>query len=322
MNRRVLIFGWHNVESTWAFPSPPEVALAGMRRQFEFLARTAHVVDLSEAVGGLRGDSALPSRAAVITFDDGYRDNLELAAPLLTELGLPATFFLCPEFLSGTAEPWWERLGRAMTTTEKTRLEWQGSDLSLDGPAARDAVFGRLSADLKTIDESARQAAVSELVQQLGDGETERAVAMLDWHGAGRLSRLGFTIGSHSARHVILANETPEDQREDLRSARQRLESGLGIKVDLLAYPNGTTNDYSSDTITAAEEAGYRAAVTTTDGWNSRSTPRFELRRFVMYPEWGAKGFGVVPREPVRQLRKRLRRSRYLERGRSAMASS
>ncbi|MBV9660140.1 MAG: polysaccharide deacetylase family protein [Acidimicrobiales bacterium] len=307
MSRRVLIFGWHNVESTWCFPSSSGAGPTGMRHQFEALARVANVIDLPEAVRGLRGDTPLPPRAAVITFDDGYRDNLDLAAPLLSGMGLPATFFLCPDILSGAVEPWWERLGQAFTTTERLHLTWQQQSLGLTGPEARDLAFARVSKDVKGLDEPGRQAAVDGLVDQLLPGPSDRPpVAMLDWDGARELARQGFTIGSHSSRHVILANEEPEAQQEDLAGARHRLEAGIGVHVDLLAYPNGTESDFDSATVRAAVEAGYQAAVTTVPGWNGPGTSLWELRRFVMYPEWDWKGLGVVPRHAARVMKGRV----------------
>jgi peptidoglycan/xylan/chitin deacetylase (PgdA/CDA1 family) len=308
VSRAFLIFVWHNVRSTWGFPSDGDRGPIGMRRQFELLGRAANVVDLQDAVRALDGGPRLPSRAAVITFDDGYRDNLELAAPLLSGLGLPATFFLCPELLSGSIEPWWERLGRAFALSGTSRVEWDGGHLELDGPAGRISSFSRVSADVKRMDNTTRQSMLAELIARLEPPSgLDPAVPMMGWDEARQLVRLGFSVGSHSSRHAILANEPPSVQLSDLRQAKERLETGLGVDVGVLAYPNGTGADYNAATVEAAAAAGYRAAATTIPGWNTASTSRWELKRFVMYPEWGRKGFGIVPRQVVRSAKSRLR---------------
>ena len=68
---------------------------AAFQRQMEYLQQHYHVVSLGQLAAWLRGECELPTRAALITFDDGYRDNFSNAYPLLRSLGLPATIFLC-----------------------------------------------------------------------------------------------------------------------------------------------------------------------------------------------------------------------------------
>jgi peptidoglycan/xylan/chitin deacetylase (PgdA/CDA1 family) len=121
----------------------------------------------------------------------------------------------------------------------------------------------------------------------------------LDWDDARALVRHGVAVGSHSLDHAILANEAPEVQRDNLTRARRELETGLEISVDLLAYPNGTADDFDAITEEAAREAGYRYAVTTIPGWNSASTWPYRLRRFVVFPERGPLGLKSVAKRAV-----------------------
>src|SRR6185295_12149507 len=88
---------------------PPEA----FRAQMELLARELDPVDLGELVEGARAGS-VPERAVAVTFDDGYLDALETASPILAELGIPATFFVCTDGLDDPGEAWWDRLERAL----------------------------------------------------------------------------------------------------------------------------------------------------------------------------------------------------------------
>jgi peptidoglycan/xylan/chitin deacetylase (PgdA/CDA1 family) len=161
-----------------------------------------------------------------------------------------------------------------------------------------------ITAGMKRLDEPSRQGALQEVVAQaqVAIGDLPPGTPIMGWDGARTLAEMGFTIGSHSNRHSILANEPAEVQRRDLHDARLELSKGVGCDVDLLAYPNGKSDDFDLSTIEASRQAGYRAAVTTIQGWNDVTTDRFQLRRFVMYPEWQRKGFGIVPRHTVRRL--------------------
>jgi peptidoglycan/xylan/chitin deacetylase (PgdA/CDA1 family) len=312
MGRPLLVLGWHNVEPTWCFPAADGAGRRGLWRQLAFLARFANVVPLDEGLQALRAGRPLPPRAVAITFDDGYRDQLDVAVPMLERLRLPATFFLVPGLLDGDDRPWWEVLGWVFARATRQVVAWEGRTLGLRDDAERRACLVTVGELLKRRDRAAREQAVQELIDRCRPaGSPGDRARFLDWAGADELARRGFTTGSHSQHHAILSQESETEQRHDLAGSRKRLEQELDVPVDLLAYPNGTLLDYDDATMEAARAAGYAYAVTTVTGWNQPVTPRLELRRFVMQPERGTAGLSMVPLDPlwrrVRPLRDRGR---------------
>ncbi|MDQ6839900.1 MAG: polysaccharide deacetylase family protein [Actinomycetota bacterium] len=309
MSNRLLIFCWHNVEGTYGFPAPPGAGTAGLIRQFELLARFTNVVSLTDAIEAWEKRRRLPLRAVVLTFDDGYRDNLEVAAPILQRCGLPATFFLAPDLLDGIISPWWEELAWAMHFSSRRSLRWGEFNLSLES-SERARSYGVVVRGLKLLDEIERRRSVRALVNSLEpqDPAGSHRSPIMGWDEAQALQRQGFTIGSHSLSHSILARESACAQAEDLTRSRRALQEHLGCSADLLAYPNGDVGDFDHRTVQASVDAGYRAAVTTIQGWNRSGTPPMELRRFIMYPERGIAGFGILPLDLARRARRRLRR--------------
>jgi peptidoglycan/xylan/chitin deacetylase (PgdA/CDA1 family) len=295
----LLILGWHNVEGTWCFPSNPGQGSRGLAAQLRWVRRLGQVVDLGEALAMISDGRALPRRSIALTFDDGYRDNLSIAAPLLRQLELPATFFLVPSVLAGVTAPWWEALAAGFHMTSRSSLCWEDDLYSLVGSGKR-STYDAISAQLKCLDRVSRDSAVAEIVDLL---ELERGAEVeplfLDWDDARELVGQGVAIGSHSLNHAILANETPQVQREDLSEARRQLEARLEVPVDLLAYPNGTVDDFNVTTEEAARDVGYRCGVTTIPGWNSLSTPPYRLRRHVLSPERGPSGLKSVAKRAV-----------------------
>jgi peptidoglycan/xylan/chitin deacetylase (PgdA/CDA1 family) len=307
---RLLVLGWHNVEPTWFFPAAPGAGRAGLERQLAFLRRVASVVPLGDGLAALAAGRPLPPRAVALTFDDGYRDNLRLAVPILERLGLPATFFLVPGLLSRTTRPWWELVGWACGRAGPDRVEFEGRTVGLATPAARRKAAATVAELVKRRDRAARDAAVAELVARCQPAGTPGEDALfLDWEEAGRLAARGFAIGSHTLHHSILAEEPPAEQASDLELSRRRLQERLGVPVELLAYPNGTPADYDRTTIEAAARAGYAGAVTVVGGWNRPATPRYELRRFIQQPERGPAGLAIVPAEPLRRRLSSARRA-------------
>jgi peptidoglycan/xylan/chitin deacetylase (PgdA/CDA1 family) len=291
MASRLLVLTWHNVDASWSYPCRPGAGADGLARQLRLLARVATIVPLEAALDALTSGRPLPPRAVALTFDDGYRDTLDLAVPMLERLGLPATFFLVPGILSGEVAPWWETLGWAFATSRHAEISWGERRLPTRGRAGRRSL--RWAEErLKTLDRDGRDRAVARLCDRLEPpGTGDIGNLFLDWNGARELVRRGFAVGSHTMHHAILSRETDASRAHDLADSRNALETTLDVSARVLAYPNGSRDDYDVDTVRAAKRAGYTHALTVRPGLNGRATPDHELRRVVLEP---ASGFSSI----------------------------
>lgn len=286
MSGRLLVLGWHNATATYGFPAADGAAERGLAQQMKTLARVANVLPLEQALQRLSAGERLPARAVAVTFDDGYRDNLEVAVPVLEQLGLPATFFLVPRLLSGEVDAWWETIGWALQSSTRTSLAWEDLEVSLASKAARDDAYSQVVKRLKLRNQSAREQSMSELLALL-EPPGERPNLFMDWDGAHELVRRGFSVQSHTRSHVVLAQEDAEGQRRELTDARTELEQRLGIEISTIAYPHGGTQHYTAETVQIAAEAGYRWGVTTREAFTTSATAPLEIRRCLVYPERG-----------------------------------
>lgn len=288
-----MILGYHNVESTWFWPNRPGAGIAAFAQQMRVLDRIANVVPLEDALHALAGGRPLPPRAVALTFDDGYRDNLELAAPVLRRYGMPATIYLVPGFLSGEQHAWWERLGWAIGRARGRRVRLSGHDLVLGGDGNL-AALRAVETIVKRMTHDDRMRAVEQLVEDLRPGGAYRPDELfLDWDAARRLAPAGMTVGSHTLAHAILGRETAADQRADLRESRRLLQRELSAEVATLAYPNGTPADYDESTFAAAHEAGYSHAVTAWGGPVSAGVQPYEICRTMVSTSTGAPRFAA-----------------------------
>jgi peptidoglycan/xylan/chitin deacetylase (PgdA/CDA1 family) len=291
VTRRLAILGYHNVEASPSSTFAPEEGVRGFVAQVERLRQVANVVPLSSALSSLFSGGTLPPRAVSITFDDGYRDHLDVVAPILHSVGMPATFFLVPGLVSRECVAWWEYLGWGLSHARSRSVRWHDRTVPLVSVRAHRAFRNSVSRELRSLSRSDRDARLEELIHRLAPaGSPPSGSLFLDWDESRELVRRGFEVGSHSSAHAILSREHPADQSEDLSISKKVLEEQLEVPIDLLAYPNGAKGDYTTDTIEAARDAGYKYALTTRHGRNGATSNPFELRRVVVDPRRGAPG--------------------------------
>lgn len=308
MGNRLVVLGWHNIEPTWSFHGDsPTAARQAFRRQVQFLRRFVNVVPLRSALSDLTTGRPLPARAVALTFDDGYLDNVTYAAPLLEAEGLPATFFLLPQFLSGDVTAWWEDLGWSFGNATVPNLDWAAMRFDLSTATARRSALGHVTERLKLLDRRSRQESVAELREKLMPGVRSPGPQrqFMNWDEATLLLAHGHEIGSHTCTHPILSREDPKEQAAELVESRRTLAERFGCSIDVLAFPNGRARDYSADTLRLVHQAGYQFAVTTQPEVASRNTHPHEVPRFLLSPKTDP---GSVLRGITRLARRKLGR--------------
>jgi peptidoglycan/xylan/chitin deacetylase (PgdA/CDA1 family) len=311
MSHRLLILGWHNIEPSWGFGgTSAEAGRRGFERQVRFLRRWTNVVPLRTALEDLTAGRPLPPRAVALTFDDGYLDNATVAAPVMHAAGLPATFFLVPDFLSGRADAWWEKLGWSFAHATAGELRWDGELHDVSTPEARRSAMARVADQLKLLDSGERASAVEELGSRLRPAETAPPLGRLfmDWDEADRLVGHGHDIGSHTCGHPILSREPAGSQEHELVDSRSALADHFQRPVDVLAYPNGRAQDYSDTTLELTRRAGYAFAVTTRTALAGPRTAPAEMPRVLVDAETDLRsvvrsGLRVAKRLVVSRLR-------------------
>jgi peptidoglycan/xylan/chitin deacetylase (PgdA/CDA1 family) len=254
------------------------------RAQVDWLNRSLRVLTLSEALERIASPAPWREPAALVTFDDGYRDNFDIAAPILRDRGIPATFFLPTAFVDSPRLPWWDEVACIIKQARVRRLELPPLTLDLDAAPRSQAIQAIIAAFLdETVGDERRF--LEGLAQQAEvDVDTEAMARALftDWDQVRRLTGPGtdLSIGSHGHSHRKLAGLDGDSQRRELVESRQILEDRLGDEVATLAYPYGWPGTYTAETRALAAAAGYRAAFASLEGVNRQDAfDPFEVRR-------------------------------------------
>lgn len=259
---------------------PDEPTAKEFDQMMAWLQKQFAVIPLSEGVRRL-ANGTLPPAAAAITFDDGYRDNLEIAAPILKCRGLPATLFVATGFIDGGImfnDMVIEALRRS--TLSAINLPELGiENLPLTSwEQRRDAVASILPA-IKHLPVCERLALVETLVAEC-QVSLPRDM-MMTTSQLREFGNMGFELGAHTDNHPIL-NVLPDDLAlDEITRGRVKLESMINARVSLFAYPNGRWGkDFDQRHCDMAKSCGFEAAFSTEAGTCTSQSDLWNLPRF------------------------------------------
>lgn len=278
---RLSILIFHRVlpETDPLFPN--EATAASFDARMARLKRVFNVLPLPEAVARLKAGT-LPARAACVTFDDGYADNLTVALPILRRHGLHATFFIATGYLNG-GRMFNDTVIEAIRRTRADRVDL--SDLGLGhhelaGIEARRRAIDAILPKVKYLPLDQRDRVVAELAGRLTDQALPDDL-MMTTDQLKALHAAGMEIGGHTARHPILAGLDADAARTEIAAGKAWLEQTLGSRVRVFAYPNGKPGaDYLPAQAAIPRELGLEAAVSTQWGAATGADDVFQLPRF------------------------------------------
>lgn len=245
------------------------------------------------------GHSRQPSQLA-ITFDDGYKDNLTNALPIIQRLAGSATVFVSPALLDERRPPWSYALNFLIASAPLSGLEEvaaRSGFISEVELGDRNAIYLALDRRLRGLELMNQRAFLLSLAEQLGqrDFESWLASQVLTYEDLAVLVEAGWEIGSHAMTHTRLSNLSPEAIREELRLSREILRGRLGVDCQCLAYPFGSIEDVPTEATEMAAEVGYRWSVSLCSG-GSRPHSRMWLPRRLIGAEDITNPFGRFSR--------------------------
>jgi peptidoglycan/xylan/chitin deacetylase (PgdA/CDA1 family) len=221
---------------------------------------------------------AVPDRLAhprekpfvALTFDDGYRDNVEHALPVLRRHGAPWTVFAVADYASGRGQLWWIELEEAVRRLDRVRLVIDGTERELPAGsvAEKRAAFATAYRHLRAGPEPHLRRVIAGWAAEAGiDSAALVRSLCLDWEELRRLSREpGVTIGAHTLSHPMLAKHDEATARREILDSQASIAEELGLAVAHFAYPVGDPTSAGPREFAIARQAGFSTAVTTRPG--------------------------------------------------------
>ncbi len=260
--RDVLILMYHSVadadDARWIDPAN-HVAPAVFERQMRRLARTRRVISVGELAACLCERRDPPPGAVVLTFDDGYRDNASIAAPVLRELKLPWTLYLPTGFVERREAPWIDQVYTVFRTRTRDALVLDRETISLQSPAACRAAYHAVTRVLLETSRDDRERRLAELREALRP-QAEAPALTLGWDELREAAAQNplLTLGVHTREHLDLTHAPPSAATEEVRRCVEDAAAALGYAPEHFAYPY---NRASAETRQWLVDAGLRSAM-------------------------------------------------------------
>lgn len=306
-SRRALILLYHRVAETDSDPWQLAVTPQHFREHLQVLRKYGRSMPLQKLSAAMR-KSNLPRRAVIVTFDDGYADNLLNAKPILEEYDVPATVFITTGYSGANREFWWDELDRLFLQPSRLpgtlsfsvngkNYHWELGETAdynetfyhsnrrwrawQDEPTTRHSIYRSLWQLMHPMPENERRPLRDELLAWAGaTGSARSTHRALSGDEMIELARGGLIeVGCHTVTHPQLSALNRDSQRNEIRQSKSELEDILGKPVTSFAYPYGQECDYTRETVDLVREAGFDCACTTSVGVVERRADRFQLPR-------------------------------------------
>ena len=229
------------------------------------------------------------NRIATIMFDDGYKDNIEYAAPILKKYGVKASFYVVTESIDKNIPTWTHILEHLFQYTSIVNINinfnFLPQDLKiqkLNNQNERLQYVNKLKPFLKTIAHENRQLVLDRVIETYNDINLPKV--MMNWEDLRKLHEEGHYIGSHTVSHCMLGTMKNEDEiTTELIMSGNRIKNELGFFPLTISYPVGSFNEKTKK---LAENVGYKIGLAVKQNvHNPQIEDLYEVARIELYNE-------------------------------------
>ena len=254
-----------------------------------FIRDNCHPISIEEYVYFCENDKNIPPKSVIISFDDGFKNNFSVAAPILDSLGIPAVFYITSGIVNTNLMFWVDIIEDCLNGTRKTKINIK---LNKQFQFSLDSEDNKIKA-LDIIKTYCKSCDFFELKRILFDIEKETDIKArvensvnyqkISWEELKMLdSNQLFEIGGHSLYHNILSSLSPEALEKDVRASLDLLEINLQKKIVHYSYPEGQKNHFNDRVIDCLKRNGIVCSPSAIVGLNPKNTDLFNLKRIMV----------------------------------------
>ena len=250
------------------------------------MTREGTALSLNDVIDFNAANEPYPPKSFVVTFDDGFANNLTVAAPILADFNIPATIYVTTDFVENNRMSWVDRIEWAIEKcgSVRLRLPWQGNPINLQNIKEKQTALDNIRMHVKN-DQSIRPDDIATDIQlQCNLPETWSTDDPLDlkltWPQVIKLANSPqFIVGGHTHTHAILSFLDGNELAYELDTSMALLQKMAGVRSLHYSYPEGLAHCYSETVIDALKSRGVICCPTAIDGVNPSDIDLFNLKR-------------------------------------------
>lgn len=214
------------------------------------------VDDLETALKSPRGKHVL------LTFDDGYRDNYELAFPVLKSCSATALFFIATDYIDHPRVAWWDEIAWIIRSASVSTLpagKWFNEPITIAKEYPAQAI-GQAVRKYWSLQEEETESFLNDLAESTQTGRADGSLAenlWMSWDMIQEMHEASMRFGGHTVTHPVLSQISTARQQEEIHGCTERLKEKLGVAPQAFGYPVGQSHMFTSKTKQIVEEAGY-----------------------------------------------------------------
>ena len=259
---RFLVLCYHSVISDDSpVNSRTNIAVfkSAFEKQIALIRNHWHPVSLAEVKSACLEKTPCPDYSVLVTFDDGFRNNYTLAAPILKKYEVPAVVFLTTGLIENKELLWPQEIRERIVGGSAVAAKNKDCEKNCEITAAEEAI-----AECKKMSRENRTAYLEELRKSttlnLEQPWKKELYEFMTWDEVRRIRQFGVDLGGHTVTHPILSTLSRENLRDELSLCKSKIEFELGEECFSFAYPNGGRADFNDTVIEETKQAGFQIA--------------------------------------------------------------
>jgi len=256
----ITVFSFHRVhpisDNLWD-PISPEL----FEKIIKYISARFDIQTLEHVLSNISSFTSA-KKTACIVFDDGYKDNIEYAIPVLQKYKIRASFYVVTDCIDKQILTWTHQLAYTFQNTKISKIDLKDcwflpaplQDINWETNSEKLVFAQQLKKELKSVSNEHRIKVLESLRTQCDDVSIYTTL-MMNWDDARKLISLGHIVGSHTVTHAMLGNITnPDVIKHELQYSAKRIADETSVFPHTISYPVGS---YNQDVINLAKETGY-----------------------------------------------------------------
>ena len=276
-----VILAYHRIIKEGSAEIYPYISISDYKldEQLAYFKKNYVALSMDELVANLKSGT-LPNKSVCFTFDDGYKDNLELGAPVLFWHKVPFTVYVTTACSRKNVNLWTDELRYIYYS------EFESCGAKLGTLKNKISAIKKLRNSIGVCKSFSHQG-IKHFIAREGfktkKNPSEQSPLMMSVDDLKKIIKYGCTIGAHTENHMILSKCSREDAFSEIIQSKNFLDEHLNSDCRHFAYPNGTVADYSFRDTEIIRSLGFTSAVTTKRGVVTEASRVLELPRIGVY---------------------------------------